>query len=155
MSFKDTQEGQTHSYGDGCGEPAHNKSTLSHTIEEIEKALLEKCADIEHERWSKWHRHMRDKWTPENIARWDKQAATPYAKLSEIEKESDRREVRSYLPLLKAALERVARETAAAGRITGETFFPDLESDDFDAGYALAIAQQRQQLQKWMGEAPN
>ena len=24
MPFKDTPEGQTHSFGDGCGEPAHN-----------------------------------------------------------------------------------------------------------------------------------
>lgn len=33
MPFKDTKEGETHSYNDGCGEPAHN-SKLPKEIEE-------------------------------------------------------------------------------------------------------------------------
>ena len=28
--FKDTKEGETHSYNDGCGEPAHNPKLPQH-----------------------------------------------------------------------------------------------------------------------------
>lgn len=30
MPFKDTQEGTTHSYNDGCGDPTHNNKTPCH-----------------------------------------------------------------------------------------------------------------------------
>lgn len=29
MPFKDTKDGQTHSFNDGCGEPEHNSGTES------------------------------------------------------------------------------------------------------------------------------
>lgn len=35
--FKDTKQGETHSYNDGCGEPAHNPKLPQH----IEKRLVE------------------------------------------------------------------------------------------------------------------
>lgn len=63
--------------------------------------FVEAGAALEHERWSGWHRHMRDKINPENMMRWDRQSDTPYADLSEQEKESDRKEVRQYLPLIE------------------------------------------------------
>jgi hypothetical protein len=45
------------------------------------------------------------------VARWEQQMATPYADLSEPEKESDREQVRLYLPVIEAALgERPAGE---------------------------------------------
>lgn len=68
------------------------------------KNLIEKLAAIEHERWSAWHKWMRDRQTPENMARWNKQADTPYAELSEEDKEKDRREVMRYWALIEAEL---------------------------------------------------
>jgi tRNA A37 threonylcarbamoyladenosine synthetase subunit TsaC/SUA5/YrdC len=38
------------------------------------------------------------------VAQWDRQIATPYAELSENEKESDRDQVRKYLPAIIEAL---------------------------------------------------
>lgn len=40
----------------------------------------------------------------ELVERWEKQIATTYSSLSEDEKESDRKEVREYIPLFRAAL---------------------------------------------------
>lgn len=40
------------------------------------------------------------------VERWERQIDTPYASLSENEKESDREQVYSYLPLIKKALDR-------------------------------------------------
>ena len=36
--------------------------------------------------------------------RWEKQMATPYSELTDEEKESDREQVRKYLPLIVGAL---------------------------------------------------
>ena len=35
--FKDTKEGETHSYNDGCGEPAHNPKLPQHIEERFDK----------------------------------------------------------------------------------------------------------------------
>lgn len=69
--------------------------------------LLEQLADLEHERWSGWMRYMFSKGTknPDGtwtmpawaVGRWERQASTPYADLSEQEKESDRVEARKGL----------------------------------------------------------
>ncbi len=40
-------------------------------------------------------------------ARWEKQIATPYANLTETEKQSDRDQVQKYLPVIAEALTRV------------------------------------------------
>ena len=74
-----------------------NKKTTSEEWEE----LREKLADIEHQRWSDWHRYCRLMWTPENVERWDIQAETPYVALTEKEKDSDREQVDRYFSLLK------------------------------------------------------
>jgi hypothetical protein len=43
--FKDTKEGETHSYNDGCGEPAHNPKLPQHIEvrlnEILDKTLIE------------------------------------------------------------------------------------------------------------------
>lgn len=70
--------------------------------------LKEKLAAIEHDRWSDWHIHCVENWNPLSIDRWNRQAKTPYAKLSDSEKASDRREVDRYWPLILDAL-RLAR----------------------------------------------
>lgn len=69
-----------------------------------EADFIEKAAALEHARWSRWHMHMIEKQTPENLKRWARQCLTRYEKLSEEEKESDRREVREYLPLIRSLL---------------------------------------------------
>lgn len=95
--------------------PCHNPHTPS---TDWESDFIEKGADIEHTRWSKWQEYFFDaceiesedaeivvmKLPRERYDRWMRQIATPYAELSEQEKESDRREVRSYLPLIRSLL---------------------------------------------------
>jgi hypothetical protein len=83
-------------------------------IEDALKGVLEDLAHIEHERWSHWQKYMHA--TAERqpdgsllipadlVARWDRQIAKPYAELSENEKESDRDQVRRYLPTIIEAL---------------------------------------------------
>jgi len=71
---------------------------------EWEKEFIEKGADLEHKRWARWHQYCRTIWTPEMIKRWDRQSRTPYIALSEKEKESDRKEVRKYLPFIHQLL---------------------------------------------------
>lgn len=82
-----------------------------------EEEFVEKGADLEHTRWSKWQEYFFSKCKTGRIDeddkevvlvlprglydRWWLQINTLYSELSEAEKESDRREVRQYLPLLK------------------------------------------------------
>jgi hypothetical protein len=81
----------------------------------------EALAAIEHERWAHWQRYMHSKCTrmddgsllipAESVTRWERQVATPYAELSEREKESDREQVDRYWPLAVAVIrEQVADE---------------------------------------------
>lgn len=90
-------------------------------IEDVLNGLVESLAAIEHERWSHWQRYLHSKCVrqpdgsltlpPDLAARWEKQSATKYAELSEQERESDREQVRSYLPLIASALrERLDRD---------------------------------------------
>lgn len=68
---------------------------------------LEKLAEIQHEIWSHWMNWMFEnggfhgedgRWIMKSskVKRWQKQAATPYSKLSESEKQSDRDVVIKY-----------------------------------------------------------
>jgi hypothetical protein len=76
--------------------------------------LLEDLAAIEHERWSHWQRYMHAQAIrqPDGsllipgplVERWETQAATPFADLGNAEKESDREQVRRYLPLIAEML---------------------------------------------------
>jgi hypothetical protein len=78
--------------------------------ESLLAALTEQLAAIEHERWSRWQRYVHEKSVrqpdgsmllPANLVeRWEKQIATRYEELSDEEKESDREQVRGYLPLI-------------------------------------------------------
>jgi hypothetical protein len=82
-------------------------------IDQILETLIEELAAIEHRRWSHWqafmhaqgHRHPDGSLVlpPDLVKKWDRQVATDYAELSEVEKESDREQVRRYLPLIAAA----------------------------------------------------
>lgn len=83
------------------------------TILESE-AFLDRLAAIEHERWAHWQRyvHTQCERTPDGallipaelVARWSAQIDTPFTQLSEAERESDRDQVRRYLPLIVAEL---------------------------------------------------
>ena len=75
-----------------------------------EKKFVEKGADLEHKRWAGWQSFLfsKSEWTengyliPKELCiRWQRQIDTLYSKLSEEEKESDRIEVRKYLPLIR------------------------------------------------------
>ena len=82
--------------------------------------LLERLAELSHERWACWTGCMHDKIyahgdEDEWYDRWLHRYRTPYAQLSEEEKESDRVEARKVLALLKqvdeaARLKRVPAE---------------------------------------------
>jgi hypothetical protein len=82
--------------------------------------LLETLASLEHDRWAHWQRFVHSKCErigldgalliPADLAkRWERQIATPYPRLPEAEKESDREQVRKYLPLIVQALVSEAR----------------------------------------------
>lgn len=86
-------------------------------LERIEGALtaiVEDLAHIEHQRWSHWQTYMHSMGVrqadgslliPQDLVdRWDRQSSTPYANLSEKEKESDREQVRKYLPFILATI---------------------------------------------------
>jgi hypothetical protein len=76
--------------------------------------LMERLAAVEHERWSHWQRYMHDKAVkqpdgslliaPELVNQWERQLRTPYSELSDKEKESDRHQVRKYLPVIVEGL---------------------------------------------------
>jgi hypothetical protein len=76
--------------------------------------LFERLAAVEHERWADWQNYMhslcvrnRDGSLTIPAARvsgWERQIATPYAALSERERESDREQVRRYWPLILARM---------------------------------------------------
>jgi hypothetical protein len=79
------------------------------TEAELEE-LTEVLAAIEHKRWSDWQRYVHSEGArTENgdlllparlVDGWERQMDTAYANLTEAEKESDRKQVRSYLPLV-------------------------------------------------------
>jgi hypothetical protein len=76
--------------------------------------LLERLAAIEHERWSHWQRYLHSKCVPQPdgsllipanlVIRWQTQFGKKYNELREEEKESDREQVRKYLPLIASAI---------------------------------------------------
>jgi hypothetical protein len=77
-------------------------------------AITDGLATIEHERWTHWQRYMHSQCEKqpdgslvipaELVQRWEKQIATPYRNLTEKEKDSDREQVRKYLPTIVQAL---------------------------------------------------
>lgn len=90
-------------------EPSEDSSSLLQL-----QSLIEKLADVEHERWSHWQRYLHSKCERTSdgslvipaqlVDRWESQMNTPYSALSEQEKESDREQVRRYLPIIDDSL---------------------------------------------------
>jgi hypothetical protein len=75
---------------------------------------IDTLAAVEHERWAHWQRYMHSKGTRladgslqlsgDLIARWEKQIATPFAELTQEEKDSDRDQVRVAIPIIASLL---------------------------------------------------
>lgn len=75
---------------------------------------VDRLAAIEHERWAHWQRYVHDQCQPQEdgslvlpaelVVRWETQIRTPYPELSPQEQESDREQVRRYLPTVINAL---------------------------------------------------
>lgn len=93
----------------------------------------ERLAALEHARWSKWQRWLHDQCRLDDrthalmipatlVARWEQQIATPYAELTEREKDSDRYEADVTLAALREAgwvdPEEAARRDADLKRLT-------------------------------------
>lgn len=85
------------------------------TMEDWEKEFIEKGAELEHIRWAKWQNYLHtflvwnndiQMWTlpHEKKEWWDSEICTPYSMLTEKQKESDRKEVRQYIPLIRLLL---------------------------------------------------
>lgn len=83
---------------------------MSRQFHDVE--LYEALAAIEHERWAHWQRYLHDVYglrqgdgsivlPAETVARLERQIATPYAGLSESQKQSDRDQVNRYWRLLR------------------------------------------------------
>lgn len=86
--------------------------------EEIKARLngaIEELANIEHARWAHWQKYLHNNCQrrPDGslvipadlVEQWERQIDTPYQALSEAEKESDRDQVRKYLPTIIEALD--------------------------------------------------
>lgn len=77
---------------------------------EVPRSVVEELAAAEHDRWARWQAHLHGRCTrnpdgsltiPAELAeRWERQIATPYATLTEWEKDLDRAQVRAVLPIL-------------------------------------------------------
>ena len=100
-----------------------------------EKEFIEKGAALEHDRrWAKWQKWMHQqvydssesinphlKVIPtELFNRWKRQIRTKYSELPENEKESDRIEVRKYLPLIQEIIYQKDQEQKPI--VTGKQF---------------------------------
>lgn len=78
------------------------------------EAAIDRLAAIEHERWAHWQRYMHEAGErlpdgrlvlpSDQVSRWGRQIATPFEALTEAEKESDREQVRRYLPEIATIL---------------------------------------------------
>lgn len=77
-----------------------------------DRELYEQLAAIEHDRWAHWQRHIHEicgvpqqdggiLLPAHDVTRWERQLNTPYADLTETEKDSDRREVDRYWHLIR------------------------------------------------------
>lgn len=61
---------------------------------------VEEFAALIHHQWSRWAKYMLSNYSPENIKKWQTQMKTPYSKLSEKEKNSDRFWANEFLKLI-------------------------------------------------------
>ena len=92
----------------------------------MDKETIEKLAEIEHTRWADWQRWVHTKFieykdvkNPKEVVclerewvnRWDNQIQTNYKDLSEKERDSDRKQVKRYLPIIQNLLDKQREDT--------------------------------------------
>lgn len=105
------------------------------TDKKIQQEIREQLADQEHERWSSWMRYLYStspllasgaREIPASyVKHWQRQMDTRYSRLSEKEKDSDRKEADNTLALVQAELD--AKDTIIAeGREIVEAHVKDL-----------------------------
>ena len=106
-------------------------------MKDWKKELLEKWADIEHKRWSRWQEYMHSKLVNvyedknilglpvEDFKHWERQIATDYKDLSEAEKESDREQVYPYIKDIEELLDKQKKEIIE--EITKSLFVSSIE----------------------------
>ena len=94
--------------------PVETTASVAPRPQEWRPEVVEALAERAHIAWSGWARWMIAQWSPEAVARWERQIATPYADLSETEKMSDRVEARIYLEVINQALESLPRPQSNA-----------------------------------------
>lgn len=116
---------------------------------EWEVPLMEKLAAIEHERWADWQKYFFEQCIPQNndgkyvdltlpipkYERWNRQIKTPYSELSESEKESDRREVCRYFPLIS----QVYTEGYEAGKKEEKIRMNEESEESYNIGLQFAL----------------
>jgi len=103
----------------GCGQCWYsNPNAGSYLQAEYMKPILlrERLAEVAHQQWSGWMRHLFDRSTfnedgtvtmsKEDALRWLRQIATPYSELPEEEQESDRKEADKVLAMIEEDLRR-------------------------------------------------
>lgn len=91
----------THQCGCKCHLPASAPSRREPAdLPAFSEAQLEIAAAWKHTTWARWTLHLLKSYNPDNVARWQRQIDTPYAELSDEDKEKDRREVRALFALL-------------------------------------------------------
>jgi len=103
------------------GTPCWCNPRVVKVLSKKDKELFEKLADIEHQRWADWQKHIMKEsfkitgvFTHKNNNKmvqleipieywdnWERQINTPYSELSEKEKDSDREQVNRYWDLIK------------------------------------------------------
>lgn len=94
--------------------------------------LKEELAAREHLRWAHWQDWMHGKCTKRPsgslvipaslVGRWERQIATPYEQLSDLEKQSDREQVDRYWPLIEEYIKSQLPETAWDGNTNGKRY---------------------------------
>ena len=99
--------------GDRYAEKEELKSSKSRfSFQELE--LIERLAELEHEQWCHWMKYFEEKTKPitdmsidewykrqDMWQRWKRLMITPYSKLTEKEKESDREWARKVLKIIR------------------------------------------------------
>jgi len=78
--------------------------------EALLKREIDRLAAIEHERWAHWQRYMHGRGELKDdgslvlpadlVRRWTRQIETPFSDLDEAGKESDREQVRHFIPTI-------------------------------------------------------
>lgn len=84
--------------------------TLPDIQKEQYEVFVEAGAPLEHDRWARWQKYLHNHCVRDSmcnliipaksVRHWESQILRDYSDLTEEEKESDRKEVREYLPLL-------------------------------------------------------